>query len=144
MAHKGTLHVHLDRRGPVKLRETDYVTRGGEGSIYKTGTTIVKIYADPAKMVRAGMPQKLKALPSLPRVGIVAPLACRYSAGEPLPDTGASQSPVRSTGARPAACTSASRRVAGRGVAGLITRPISPRRPAARYASTARPWAKSR
>ena len=73
MARKGSLKVHLDRRGPVTLRETDYVTAGGEGAIYRTGQTIVKIYADPAKMVRDGMPDKIKALGILQRVGIVAP-----------------------------------------------------------------------
>jgi hypothetical protein len=73
MPRKGPIHVHLEGRGPVALRETDYVTSGGEGAIYKTGTTIVKIYTDPDKMARDGMPEKIKTLAQLQRVGIVAP-----------------------------------------------------------------------
>jgi hypothetical protein len=73
MPRKGPIHVHLEGRGPVALRESDYVTSGGEGAIYKTGTTIVKIYTDPDKMARDGMPEKVKTLAQLQRVGIVAP-----------------------------------------------------------------------
>lgn len=73
MARKGPIKVHLEGRGPLALRETDYVTSGGEGAIYRSGHTIIKIYADPAKMARDGMPEKIKALAHLQRVGIVAP-----------------------------------------------------------------------
>ncbi len=86
MARKGNLKVHLDGRGTVTLREADYVTSGGEGSIYKTGTTIVKIYTDPAKMVRDGMPEKIRALGRLKRIGIVSPegMVRDDRSGEPI------------------------------------------------------------
>lgn len=73
MARPGPLKVTLDGRGPLTLRETDYVTSGGEGSIYKTGSTIVKIYTDTAKMARDGMPEKINLLARLQHRGIVAP-----------------------------------------------------------------------
>ncbi len=73
MARKGNIKVLLDGRGPLTLRETDYVTTGGEGSIYKTGPTIVKLYTDVDKMQRDGMPEKIKALAQLQHNGIVAP-----------------------------------------------------------------------
>jgi hypothetical protein len=70
---KGALHVHLDGCGGVTLRDADYMTSGGEGSIYRTGNTVVKIYADPGKMRGDGMPEKIQALSKIKRVGIVAP-----------------------------------------------------------------------
>lgn len=70
---KGALHVHLDGRGGVTLRDSDYMTSGGEGAIYRTGNTVVKIYADPGKMRGDGMPEKIQALSKIKRVGIVAP-----------------------------------------------------------------------
>jgi hypothetical protein len=73
MARKGNIKILLDGRGPLTLRETDYVTTGGEGSIYKTGPTIVKLYTDVDKMQRDGMPEKIKALAQLQHNGIVAP-----------------------------------------------------------------------
>lgn len=73
MARKGPTKVILDGRGPVTLRETDYVTAGGEGAIYRTGQTVVKIYADTDKMLRDGMPEKINLLAGLQHRGIVAP-----------------------------------------------------------------------
>lgn len=73
MARKGSIKVILDGRGPVTLRETDYITSGGEGSIYRTGQTVVKLYTDTDKMLRDGMPEKIKLLAGLKHPGIVAP-----------------------------------------------------------------------
>lgn len=73
MARKGSIKVTLDGRGALTLRESDYVTTGGEGSIYRTGKTIVKLYTDVAKMQRDGMPDKIRALSVLKHAGIVAP-----------------------------------------------------------------------
>ncbi|TAI67630.1 hypothetical protein [Bradyrhizobium sp. Leo170] len=73
MARKGAINVLLDGRGGVTLRESDYITTGGEGSIYKTGQTVVKLYTDPNKMARDGMPEKVKMLARLQHPGIVAP-----------------------------------------------------------------------
>lgn len=67
------IHAHLVGRGSAKLNDTNYITAGGEGAIYKVGTSVVKIYSDPAKMLKDDMPGKIRALGRLQRVGIVAP-----------------------------------------------------------------------
>lgn len=71
---KGNLKVVLDGRGPLTLRDSDYVATGGEGSIYRANDTVVKVYTDTAKMVRDGMDAKVKALAKkLHHAGIIAP-----------------------------------------------------------------------
>lgn len=70
---RGSIKIQLENRGAITLRDADYIASGGEGSIYRTGQTVVKLYADPAKMARDGMPDKIKALKALRRAGIVAP-----------------------------------------------------------------------
>jgi hypothetical protein len=54
--------VVLDGRGTITLRDSDYVAAGGEGTVYRANATIVKIYADGAKMIRDGMTDKIKLL----------------------------------------------------------------------------------
>lgn len=70
---RGSIKIQLENRGAITLRDADYIASGGEGSIYRTGQTVVKLYADPPKMERDGMPEKIKALKALQRAGIVAP-----------------------------------------------------------------------
>jgi hypothetical protein len=65
--------VVLEGRGPLTLRDSDYVTAGGEGSIYKANATVVKLYTDPLKMARDGMAEKVKLLKNLNHPSIVAP-----------------------------------------------------------------------
>ena len=79
---RGAIKVVLDGRGPLTLRDSDYVTSGGEGSIYRANSTIVKIYADKAKMVRDGMPDKIRLLADrLRHDNIVAPEGVVLGAG---------------------------------------------------------------
>lgn len=73
MAAKGSIKVILEGRGALTLRESDYVATGGEGSIYRSGSTVVKLYSDLAKMRRDGMPDKIRALSVLKHPGIVGP-----------------------------------------------------------------------
>jgi hypothetical protein len=70
---KGNLNVTLVGRGPLVLRESNYVTSGGEGAIYVAGNTVIKIYADKRKMVRDGMAEKIRALSAIKHPSIVAP-----------------------------------------------------------------------
>ena len=70
---KGNIKVVLEGRGPLTLRDSNYITAGGEGSIYRANSTVVKLYSDPAKMVRDGMADKVKLLSKLSHPGIVAP-----------------------------------------------------------------------
>ncbi|WP_157790122.1 hypothetical protein, partial [Bradyrhizobium japonicum] len=73
MARRGSFEVTLEGRGVVTLREADYVASGGEGAIYRTGQTGVKLYTDTAKMARDGVAEKIKLLAGLKHSGIVAP-----------------------------------------------------------------------
>lgn len=62
MINRGTFTVKLENKGAVTLRDSDYLAQGGEGTIYKTGDTIIKLYADPKKMQRDDMAGKVKLL----------------------------------------------------------------------------------
>lgn len=58
--------------GEIRLAASDFVARGGEGSIYVKGSTAYKIYNDPA---RAIPPAKIQELSALALPNIVRPLA---------------------------------------------------------------------
>jgi hypothetical protein len=47
-----TKKVILQNRGQVDLKDRDYIASGGEGSVYKLGSTAIKIYTDPKKISR--------------------------------------------------------------------------------------------
>ncbi len=98
MVQKGSFTVLLDGRGPLTLEPRDHVGTGGEGSVYRSGNTVVKIYSDPQKMLREDMKGKLALLVGLTHPSIAAPrgivLSTRHEpvgfymdwvAGEPLP-----------------------------------------------------------
>ena len=57
-----TTRVVLEGRGPVMIAPRNHVVSGGEAHIYRTGNTIIKLYKDPAKMVRDGIDAKIVAL----------------------------------------------------------------------------------
>ena len=95
---KGNLKVILEGRGPLTLRELNYVTSGGEGAIYRAESTIIKIYADGEKMTRDGMADKVRALAAIRHAAIAAPTGVvldekqkpigfymPFVAGEPMP-----------------------------------------------------------
>lgn len=82
MARRGSFEVTLEGRGVVTLREADYVASGGEGAIYRTGQTGVKLYTDTAKMARDGVAEKIKLLAGLKHSGIVAPQGLVLDAGK--------------------------------------------------------------
>lgn len=81
-----TRKVVLEGRGKFTLRPDDYVTQGGEGIIYRTGDTIVKLYKDPGKMHQSGMIEKIRKLARITHVSIVAPqgLVSDVSSGDPI------------------------------------------------------------
>lgn len=70
---QGSFNVVLDGRGTLTLRESNYVTSGGEGSIYIAGNTVVKIYLDAKKFTQDGMDKKIQALSSIKHPSIVGP-----------------------------------------------------------------------
>jgi hypothetical protein len=59
-------------QGKVSLGETDFVTRGGEASIYARGDVAYKLYTDPRKMLP---PAKIRELAALTRPCIIRPEA---------------------------------------------------------------------
>lgn len=74
MAARGNIKLTLEGRGALTLRDADYIASGGEGSIYRAKDTVVKLYADPKKMARDGMSDKIRVLASRLKLdGIVAP-----------------------------------------------------------------------
>lgn len=75
----------LEGKGTLTLRPGDYVTSGGEGAIYRVGSTVVKLYADAEKMRRDGLVQKITLLKKLAHPFIVAPsgVVSKVS-GEPI------------------------------------------------------------
>lgn len=67
------LPVTLEGRGKLILTEEHYRATGGEGHVYRSGDTVVKIYHDPGKMIRERIPEKLKVLATIRHPFIVSP-----------------------------------------------------------------------
>ena len=65
--------VILEGRGPITLRQSDYVATGGEASIYRANATSIKLYTDTDKMIRDRMPDKMKLLSNIRHEYIMAP-----------------------------------------------------------------------
>ena len=57
----------------VTLTQNQYLSSGGEGAIYCKDNLVYKLYLDPAKAVRAGVPAKVQKLSALKHSGIAAP-----------------------------------------------------------------------
>ena len=67
------LQITLEGKGPITLRPSDHVATGGEGSIYKIGDSVVKIYTNPDEMRQRDIPSKINLLKNLKHTYIVAP-----------------------------------------------------------------------
>lgn len=68
----GAFKVELEGRGPLTLRDSNYVATGGEGSVYRAGDTAIKLFTDPTKMKR-GMANKIGLLSQIRHPYISAP-----------------------------------------------------------------------
>ena len=97
-AIKKNTEVILEGRGKLIIRPNDHVATGGEGSVYRAGSTIIKLYTDTQKMKRDGMDDKIQALKKIVHPFIVAPQGLvtdnagrpigfymPFSDGEPMP-----------------------------------------------------------
>lgn len=71
---KGNIEIELVDRGSVTLRPSNYITTGGEGSIYRLNDTIIKLFTDSKKMAHDEMGEKIKMLSHLTHPQIVRPL----------------------------------------------------------------------
>lgn len=77
--------VILERRGEITLRPSDHMATGGEGSIFKSSNTVIKLYTDQQKMQRDGMVEKIKLLSSIKHRFIVSPTGLVTTpSGKPL------------------------------------------------------------
>lgn len=65
-----SLTVNVQGKGTVKLSDRDFVSSGGEGKIYRKGSTVYKIYLDATKMIPTA---KIGELAVLARSNIVRP-----------------------------------------------------------------------
>ncbi len=68
-----TIAVVLEGHGPARLDQANYVATGGEGSVFRHGGFIVKIYLDRRKMRRDGMTEKLGVLSGIRHPYVVSP-----------------------------------------------------------------------
>ncbi len=77
--------VELEHRGQVTVKPADHIATGGEGSLYRlSANTVLKIYTDPKKMQRDGMPDKITLLSGIKHPFIVSPKGLVFLAGKPI------------------------------------------------------------
>jgi len=76
--------VVLEGRGKIVLHASDHIATGGEGSTYRKGQTVVKIYTDPSLMQRDNMVGKIKRLSQIVHPSIVAPQGIVTERGKPV------------------------------------------------------------
>lgn len=77
--------VVLDGKGPVTLRDSNYVAAGGEGTIYKISDLVVKLYLKPEEMRQRGMIDKIKLLSTLKHPYVSSPIGLVTSPkGDPI------------------------------------------------------------
>jgi hypothetical protein len=68
-----TLSVILEGHGDVRLTQNDYLATGGEGTVFRHGGFVIKVYLDSKKMQREGMTEKIRLLASIRHPYIVSP-----------------------------------------------------------------------
>ena len=81
---KGNTQVILEGKGPLTLRQNDYLATGGEGTVYKVNGMVIKIYTDPNKIVRDNIPGKIKKLSVFVHPYISVPQGLVFSSNKPV------------------------------------------------------------
>ncbi|HEY4474968.1 MAG TPA: hypothetical protein VJC06_03535 [Candidatus Paceibacterota bacterium] len=81
---KGNTQVVLEGKGPLTLRQNDYLASGGEGTIYKVNGMVVKIYNDTDKMARDNISGKIKKLSVFSHPYISVPQGLVFSSNKPI------------------------------------------------------------
>ena len=80
-----TTKFDLGTKGVISLSPADHLATGGEGSVYRKGDLVIKLYADPDRMLREGLADKITALSGLVHPYVVAPMGVvRTSQGKPV------------------------------------------------------------
>ncbi len=65
--------IILVKRGKTTLSPANYLSSGGEASVYKKGKTIIKLYTDQPRIIRDNLPDKIAKLSQLQHPFIVSP-----------------------------------------------------------------------
>ncbi|MBI4160806.1 MAG: serine/threonine protein kinase [Candidatus Yanofskybacteria bacterium] len=81
---RGNTQVTLEGKGPLTLRQNDYLATGGEGSVYKVKGMAIKLYTDPDKMTRDGIPEKIKKLAAFFHPYISVPQGLVFLSNKPI------------------------------------------------------------
>ncbi len=68
-----TTEIILAKRGKITLSPANYLSSGGEASVYKKGKTIIKLYTDQQRILRDNLPAKIAKLSQLQHPFIVSP-----------------------------------------------------------------------
>ena len=68
------IQVVLEGKGPVTLRESNYVATGGEGTIYRVSDLVVKIYHKPESARQRGVSDKIQLLSRIKHPYISSPV----------------------------------------------------------------------
>lgn len=94
---RGNTQIILEGKGPLTLRQNDYLATGGEGTVYKVSGMVIKIYTDSNKIVHDNISEKIKKLSLFVHPCIFVPRGLvflsnkpvgfymSYAEGEPLP-----------------------------------------------------------
>lgn len=82
---KRNTKVELERNGSVTLRPSDHLATGGEGSVYRTGSFVVKLYTDPKAVSARSIVDRVRRLSVLGHAGISRPRGMVLSSkGDPI------------------------------------------------------------
>lgn len=80
-----SIHVTLEHHGRTVIHPDDHKATGGEATIFVVGDKVIKLYLDPAKMVRDDMQGKIQALSALQHPFIVVPKGLVFTpSGDPV------------------------------------------------------------
>lgn len=84
MTVKTNIQIVLEGKGPLTLKQNDYLATGGEGTVYRVDGMVIKIYTDPDKMIRDDIARKIKNLSSFIHPYISVPRGLVFSASKPI------------------------------------------------------------
>src|SRR3989344_2526038 len=81
---RGNTQVVLEGKGPLTIRQNDYLATGGEGTVYKINGLVIKLYTDPDKIVRDNITEKINKLSVFKHPYISVPQGLVFSSNKPV------------------------------------------------------------
>ncbi len=73
MKLNGNMQINLSNGKKITLRPNDHIATGGEGSVYKKGKIIIKLYSDIDRMLKNNFVKKIELLSKINHPSIIAP-----------------------------------------------------------------------